>query len=174
MPLVVSKQSEYFPQEYQKLPLLVNRFKSQVEVNQLLGYSFEIPIPTEQAPGLMEENDKEFEQETSVFSVSRRLEEFYIFENTEEIVVFVGAHIFLENILLEAPKWIESIFGKSVEIHLELHRDPEENFEELFIVIKSPYAPKEARKLMDKLGEQWFLDIIEETQGKLCITERPL
>ena len=128
MPLVVSKQSEYFPQEYQKLPLLVNRFKSQVEVNQLLGYSFEIPIPTEQAPGLMEENDKEFEQETSVFSVSRRLEEFYIFENTEEIVVFVGAHILLENILLEAPKWIESIFGKSVEIHLELHRDPEENF----------------------------------------------
>lgn len=105
---------------------------------------------------------------------ARRLEEFYIFEDTKEIAVFVGAHIFLKDILFEAPKWIESIFGKSVEMHLELHRDPEENFEELFIVIKTPYAPKEARNLMDKLGEQWFLDIIEETQGKLCITEGPL
>ena len=70
MLLVLSKQSEYFSQEYQKLPLLVNRFESQVEVNQLLGYSFEILIPAEQTPGVIEEINGEFEQETSLLSVS--------------------------------------------------------------------------------------------------------
>jgi len=173
MPLVVSKQSEYFSQEYQKLPLLVNRFESRVEVNQLLGYSLEISIPTEQAPGGIEEINGEFEQETSLFCVSRRLEEFYIFEDTKEIAVFVGAHIFLKDILLEAPKWIESIFGKSVEMHLELHRDPEENFEGLFIVIKTNLSPEDSLNLLDRLDEEWWLHVDDDVSNILEIMVRP-
>lgn len=78
------------------------------------------------------------------------------------------------DILFETQTQIISIFGRDIELHLELHRDYEEDFEELFVVIKSSFPPAVARRMMDTLDEAWFLDILDKTQGKLCITEEPL
>jgi hypothetical protein len=98
----------------------------------------------------------------------------YEFSNIEEIRNFILQNSYLVDILKEAPENIYRIFGKSIKLILELHSDPEEDFEELFVVIKSPYAPQKARELMNELDRTWFLNIMDKTQGKLCITEEYL
>jgi len=98
----------------------------------------------------------------------------YEFSNIEEIRNFVLQNNYLVDILKEAPEDIYRIFGKSIKLVLELHSDPEEEWDELFIVIKSPYAPQKARELMNELDRTWFLNIMDKTQGKLCITEEYL
>lgn len=102
------------------------------------------------------------------------LENIYIFDNLKVEETFLLNNHYLIDILFEAHKEIRKIFGYSIELHLELHHDPEEDFDEFFIVIRSPFNPEEARRLMDKLGEQWFLDVMDKVKGKLCITEEPL
>jgi hypothetical protein len=61
-----------------------------------------------------------------------------------------------------------------VRVCLELHRDPEEGWDELFIVIKSEYGAEEAIRLENRLAEEWFLDRMKDTKGKLNIVEEPL
>jgi len=97
----------------------------------------------------------------------------YEIKVTEQDVIreFVKDHSYLLPILKTAKDKIISVFGEKVRIFLELHHDPEEDFEELFIVIKSLFSAKEARRLMNKLDNEWFLQILDKTQGKLSITE---
>ena len=102
------------------------------------------------------------------------LSDAYIFKQPKEIESYLWNNQFLLDILFEAYEQIIDIFSKNVELHLELHRDYEEDFEELFIVIKSSFSTAVAREMMDKLDETWFLDVLDKTQGKLCITEEPL
>ena len=104
----------------------------------------------------------------------KHLEAIYEFVDPERITDFLRANPDLIPFLQEAPKHIYRIFGKNVRLFLELHSDPEEEWDELFIVIKSPYSPKKARALMDKLGEEWFLDVLDKVGNRLCITEEPL
>jgi len=89
----------------------------------------------------------------------------------EEIECFLKKYPFLVSVLIEAKQKISSIFGETSKTILELNKDPEEDFEEIFIVIKSSFDSEKARELMDKLDEEWFLKRIDETKGKLNITE---
>ena len=102
-----------------------------------------------------------------------KLEELYIFDNPKEIKNFLLTNSYLIDILFEAPAHIERIFGMAL-FHLELHHDPEEGWDELFIVIRSLYKAEEAIVLENRLAEEWFLDRMKETNGKLNITEEPL
>ena len=115
--------------------------------------------------------------ETSVILRPQRLinklENLYIFENPKEIKNFLLSNNYLIEILFEAPPHIYRIFGQ-VPIHLELHHDPEEGWDELFVVIKSTYSPEEAISLENRLAEEWFLDKMKATQGRLNIIEEPL
>ena len=90
-----------------------------------------------------------------------------------EIINFIIEYN-LWGFLLEAPWEIRRVFGDDIVLELELHHDPEEGWDELFIVIKSAYSPEEAIKLENRLAEGWFLDRMKETRGKLNITEEPL
>lgn len=101
------------------------------------------------------------------------LEKLYIVDNPKEIKNFLLTNDHLIDILFEAPDHIYRIFGQ-VPIYLELHHDPEEGWDELFIVIKSTYSAEEAVKLENRLAEEWFLNRIKDTKGKLNITEEPL
>lgn len=101
------------------------------------------------------------------------LKKKYTFINEKEVENFLLRNKELIDILFEAPSKIFEVFGK-VPLYLELHRDPEEDWEELFIVIKTSYNPEKAVSLMDELGEKWFLNIIDKVGNKLCIAEEPL
>jgi hypothetical protein len=59
-------------------------------------------------------------------------------------------------------------------IYLELYSDPEEEWDELFIVIKSPYSAEEAIELEKKLFDEWFVNIIDKVNNRLNFTEEPL
>ena len=91
-----------------------------------------------------------------------------------EVISFVRKYPFLLSILEEAPDQIYRIFGKDILLRLELRHDPEEGWDELFIVIRSVYSAEEAIRLENRLADEWFLDRIKETRGKLNITEEPL
>jgi len=91
-----------------------------------------------------------------------------------EVISFVRKYPFLLSILEEAPDQIYRIFGKDILLRLELHHDPQEGWDELFIVIRSAYGAEEAIRLENRLAEEWFLDRIKETRGKLNMTEEPL
>ena len=80
----------------------------------------------------------------------------------------------LVNILTEAPPVIRKYFGEKVELILELHRDCEEKWEKLFIIIKSPHEPDESFEREKAFLSEWFLDKLDETKGKLGITEESL
>lgn len=101
------------------------------------------------------------------------LENLFIFDNPIEIKNFLLANNYLIEILFEAPGHIYRIFGQ-VPIHIELHHDPEENWGELFIVVKSTSKPEEAVMLEERLAKEWFLTRIKDTKGKLNIIEEPL
>ncbi|MBI5166246.1 MAG: hypothetical protein HY998_00710 [candidate division NC10 bacterium] len=57
-------------------------------------------------------------------------------------------------ILKEGRERIISVFGENVKICLELHHDPEEGWDELFIVIKSAYSAEKAIELENRLAEE--------------------
>lgn len=95
-------------------------------------------------------------------------------EHKENIRAFLEEHEYLSPILEEAKGKIASVFGKDVYLCLELHSDPEEAWNELFIVIGSEYSAAEAFRLENKLAEEWFLDRMEDTKGRLNIVEEPL
>ncbi len=101
------------------------------------------------------------------------LEKRYIFENTQEIISFLLLNKDLLNVLLEAPYYIEHVFGR-VPLYLELHSDPEENWDELFIVIKTNLPAKEAVKREMQLFDLWFSNVIQKVGNRLNYTEEPL
>ena len=109
----------------------------------------------------------------TALSVISELEKFYFLRNPNEITQFLFENDFLIETLVEAPQHINRIFGE-IPLLLELHKDPEENWDELFIVIKSFFSPEEALKKENRLIDEWFFDKIEKTRGKLNITEEPL
>ncbi len=95
-------------------------------------------------------------------------------EHKERIRVFLEKHGYLSPILGEAKGKIASVFGEDIHLRLELHSDPEEVWDELFIVIRSGYSATEALRLENKLAEEWFLDRMKDTKGRLNIIEEPL
>ncbi len=101
---------------------------------------------------------------------------YYHYEIEKEVGVisFLRKYPFLLSILEETPCQIYRIFGEDILLRLELHHDPEEGWDELFIVIKSAHSAEEANRLENRLAEEWFLDRIRDTRGKLNITEEPL
>ncbi|MBI5208124.1 MAG: hypothetical protein HY934_10110 [Candidatus Firestonebacteria bacterium] len=98
----------------------------------------------------------------------------YSFKEEKEIEIFLDNNKFLIEILIEAKNKIINIFRQNVELLLELHKDYEEDFEELFIIIKAFYSPEEMITLANKLDEAWFLNRMDDTKGKLNITVESL
>lgn len=86
------------------------------------------------------------------------LQKEYSIKNIEEINKFLILHRQLSDILLIAPSQIYHIFG-DVSLALQLLKDPEEDYECLFIIIKSNYSPAESFDLLDKLSEAWWVDV---------------
>jgi len=176
---IESKQIDASSSEYHRLPFLVDRFISQLEVQHLLGYHLRrISVPIEDVEMSQIEEELEEKEEKSIFFSSQRgielLKKYYVIEDDDEFRNFFIVHKELINILLDAPKWIKKIFGESVRIHLRVHADPEEDYEELFIVIKTSLKPEEALNRLNVLDEEWFIKVIDRTGGYLNITEEAI
>ena len=95
-------------------------------------------------------------------------------DDVEKIRDFIENHEHLIPILNEAKEHIISVFGDCVRIFLELYYDIEEGWEQLFVVIKSPYDSKKAVELKIKLLRGWFVNKAIDTKGNLGISEESL
>ena len=85
----------------------------------------------------------------------------------KEVLQFLEKYPRLLPLLCEAPEHIFSIFGRDAELLLELHKDPEEAYDELFVVIKTKRA--DAVELLERLDE-WFLQFAKDIDNKLNFT----
>ncbi|MEW6409980.1 MAG: hypothetical protein AB1488_07695 [Nitrospirota bacterium] len=149
----------------------IERFESKPEQLLILRHGFFAPvsIPEFYSTEELTETSKTLQP----LRLIEKLEDLYTFDNPKEIKNFLLTNDYLIEILFEASDHIYRIFGQ-FPIHLELHRDPEEGWDELFIVIKSTYSAEESIRLENRLAEEWFLNRIKDTRGKLNITEEPL
>jgi len=111
---------------------------------------------------------------TSKFETKmENLQAQFIITKPDQIRKFLLRNDYLLEILNEAPIFIRKIFGH-VPIYLEIDRDPEEGWEEMFITIRSSWPAQKAMELEGHLRNQWFLSRKEATRGKLNIIEKPL
>ena len=87
------------------------------------------------------------------------LKQFYSFKNRMEISEFLSVHKELYEVLIETHGQITRIFKDNInELYLKLENDPEEDFEALFVIIKTNLSPSAALALLNRLDEEWFLD----------------
>ncbi len=98
----------------------------------------------------------------------------YIMKNPLEIRSFLFSHDNLIPILFEAPEKIRKIFGNAAELYLELSQDPEEEWEGLFIIIKTNIPPEKSITLLNRFDEEWWLYVDDEISNILEVTVRPI
>jgi len=114
------------------------------------------------------------ETETSVFLKNlndiKQLENLYLFNNPVDIRRFLLTHNYLIDPLYEVYDQIRRIFGESiVQIRLEHDRDPEEDFEGLFITIETNLPVSQSLDLLERFDEEWWLDVDNEVREVMTI-----
>jgi hypothetical protein len=93
----------------------------------------------------------------------------YKFDNPEKIDTFLykaGKPVI--EILKDAPNQIARVFG-NVHLHLNAINDPEEDFEALFIKIKTALPAGRALDLLDELDNAWWLDVDKDIRKILAV-----
>lgn len=102
-----------------------------------------------------------------------KLMEIYCFKDEYEkfdVLIFIQNNKFLIPVLEEAYKKIKVFFGNTQNFLTILEEPEDEDFRELFIVIKTDKELKVAMKLLDDLFDDWFVDVLPQTAGLLDIT----
>lgn len=118
------------------------------------------------------ESIKQFEKtRTEIGATLKKLTSFpyVILGDEKEIESYVISNQ-LMNVLLEAVPHVRRIFGSDTQLYLELSDDPEGDFRELFIVIKTNHEIEKSLKLLDRLDQDWFLSIVNKIGNTLNIT----
>ena len=97
-----------------------------------------------------------------------QLQRCYYFTNLEEIEKFLLKHDYLINYLLQIRDQIKRIFGENSEVDLEYDKDSEEDFEGLFVRIKTNLLPDLSLELLRKF-DQWWLDVDFKVRSVITI-----
>ena len=97
-----------------------------------------------------------------------------VIKNPDEIREFILQNEGFLEVLLEGVGEIYRILGSNIRLQLELHNDPEEKWDELFIVIKSSYTAREAVELERKVFNEWFVHVMDKVNNKLSFIEESL
>ena len=106
--------------------------------------------------------------------IMKKLEQFeeeglYTFEDKEEIIRFLIKNPDLIQELYSAHQLICKVFGEC-NIDVKLYKDPEENTEEILIVIKSKNPPEKILELYERLFEDWYIKIMDKVFPRLDYT----
>ncbi len=107
------------------------------------------------------ENSLVYTELPKFFDISRALENFDKIQPTKnQVENFLNKNIHLLNDLNDGIFVIKQILKKSkvdlLSLDLELHRDPEEEWEKLFIEITAKCDYEKAIELEDKIFEEWY------------------
>lgn len=100
----------------------------------------------------------------------RVLEQHYIFRNRPDVINFAVDNSFLLQPLHEACEQIRNYFGESAQAVLEVVTDPEfAEDQELVIFIRTNLSPDEAFENLERMDDEWWLDVPVNVRKKLCI-----
>jgi len=82
------------------------------------------------------------------------------YRDYEKIEKFLLTHDYIIEYLFKAYNQIKRIFEENIiEIILEYYRDPEEDYEGLFVSIKTNLSPESSLDLLEKFDEEWWLKV---------------
>jgi hypothetical protein len=99
-----------------------------------------------------------------------RLECYYYFDNPKEIKRFLLAHDYLVEYLFEAYVQIKRIFKENlIEIRLKYDRYSEEDYEGLFVNIKTNLSPEPSLNLLEKFDKEWWLKVDFEIRSVITV-----
>jgi hypothetical protein len=94
----------------------------------------------------------------------------YDIEDSEAVTAFLTQNAFLRDLLVEAHGKIVEFFGEGTNVHLELVDDPDLGEDrQLYAVIFTSLATKDAIPLQESLDNAWWLDNLERASGKFNI-----
>lgn len=114
--------------------------------------------------------------ESLIQKVSEERERFHYLEASYEFASeaehrFLEQNRYLVALLAEAVGHIRRIFGNERVPELRLYESREEmGASELAVRIPSSHSPSETLSLIDRLDEEWWLDVMDRANGKLFFT----
>jgi hypothetical protein len=89
----------------------------------------------------------------------QELSENYIFCDIINITDYLFKNNQLVDIIFQASKYIWRFFGRDVTLFLEVSKDPEEDYDRLFIVIGSNLPIDESLDFLEKLENDWWFGL---------------
>lgn len=99
-----------------------------------------------------------------------QLRNLYSLRDESTVETFLQEHTYLIGLLLEAYWYIEAYFGSFPRVFLEVVIDPEATDDcQLVAYISTTLPPDEALDKLQQLDEDWWLDAMDSSKGKLCI-----
>jgi hypothetical protein len=103
------------------------------------------------------------------------IEQYAVPEEPEEIEGFMLVHPELLDPLVDAIATVKRLYGDDVELRLRLVRDPDSDFEEVFLVICCDRSLEAAFGLLDEFDRTWLLSqpdfvrrVLNVTIGSRC------
>src|SRR5574341_1543779 len=98
----------------------------------------------------------------------RFIKQHYVIRDEDKILTFLNRHPQLSILLVEAFDRIHDLFGPNPTVELELVHDPDDdNWTQLFGFIWTDLPVEEALDRLHKLDKNWFLEIVNQTDGRL-------
>ena len=100
------------------------------------------------------------------------IREAYMISRPVEVFRFLRQHPSLAEVVWEAAYVLRRIFDPDVRLSLELVRDPEVEYEELFALVYVADPAEEALEKLRAFDEGWFLDRQDEVHGLFNVDVR--
>lgn len=94
----------------------------------------------------------------------------YEISDFEEVKNFLSKNRFLISLLEEIPNKVYQYYGNTQKISLEVFYEPDfPQSSELWVSVLTELSAEEARSIMDRLDEDWWLENIDRANCKLNI-----
>lgn len=92
-------------------------------------------------------------------------------DDPEAVVGFMFERPDLPKLIAETASRVWQIFGLEASLHLSFLHDPDEGFDELFLVISTGHEIEKAFNLLNQF-DSWFIDLPFDVRKDFCVTLR--
>ena len=131
------------------------------------------PVATYSVDELMHEAEQEVSLVLTVHQHAQWLEHIFVFSDPGDVWRLLLTHEWLSAALLEAHGHILRVFdGSIVDLALEYDIDPEEGYEELFVIIRTNLSVGESLARLEKFDEEWWLEVDAEVRSLVGVDVR--
>jgi hypothetical protein len=119
---------------------------------------------------------KTYEEFSLFLESSKKLEllsSFYRINNEDIIRKFLIRYDYLIETLFEVRSQIDRIFSENlIEVCLEYHKDSEEDYEGLFVIVENNATTELSLNLLEQFDEEWWLDTDARMRRQLTVMVR--